>query len=375
MNHAPIMKSLKCPAHRAATMTKSAGFSLTELMIAMVIGVTLMGGVLQVAVSSKTNHVVGEELTRLQESGRFAIDVLSDNIREAGYVGFAIADGSITPTVTANPAPAFPFDSANMLTGHSWNGSSWFPSAPANSGSLGTVVANTDLISIQHGSSCGGQLIKGQEQPNNPIKINQANTCNINDGDVLVISDYSNIDIFRVTSTNNTGAAMLNIVHTVAGGYNTSGFLGNSYSADSEILKAQSSTYFIRNGANGSPSLWRFHNNTAAGSTNPEELVEGVEDMAILYGVNTDAVGTTGYGTANQYLDANTVSIWEDVVSVRLALLLKTSSDILDSPQDYTFLAGTANTTVAATAAVTPSDNAVRRTFSTTIQIRNRGLE
>ena len=168
---------------------------------------------------------------------------------------------------------------------------------------------------------------------------------------------------------------MLNVVHTVAGGANTTNNLGSTYGTDSELLKVRSSTYFIRNGANGSPALWRFSNNIAAGGTNPEELVEGVEDMEILYGEDTDATGTTGYGTANQYVDAASVGSWANVVSVRLALLMKTSSDILDNPQDYTFLANTASTTVAAATAVTPTDNAVRRTFSTTVQIRNRGLE
>ena len=137
-------------------------------------------------------------------------------------------------------------------------------------------------------------------------------------------------------------------------------------------------SYFIRNGANGTPSLWRLNNNSLAA----EELVEGVEDMELLYGVDQHAMGTTGYGVVDRYIDADTVDVdgtgtwdWEDVVAVRLALLMKTSSDILTTAQDYTFLANTNPTTIGSTAAVTPTDLAARRTLTTTIQLRNRGLQ
>jgi type IV pilus assembly protein PilW len=367
------------------TGIRSRGFSLAELMIAMVIGVTLIAGVVQVAVTSKTSFVVGEELSRMQESGRFALDVMTNDIREAGYLGFTIADGSASTTVTANPVPPLPFDSANMIKGYHWDGTNWTPSAPANFASLGTVVANTDLITIQSGNSCGGQLISTMANANNPIKVHQGNTCNIQDGDVVVLTDHTNIDIFRVHSTNATGAAKLNITHTVASTpgcnsvpCNSSNSLGTTYGTDSEILAVQSMTYFIRNGANGTPSLWRLNNNSLIA----EELVEGVEDMELLYGVDQNAMGTAGYGVVDRYIDANTVNVdgtgtwdWEDVIAVRLALLMKTPADILPTAQDYTFLANTNPTTVASATTVTPTDLAARRTLTTTIQLRNRGLQ
>ncbi|MDF1644802.1 MAG: PilW family protein [Pseudomonadales bacterium] len=367
------------------TGIRSRGFSLAELMIAMVIGVTLIAGVVQVAVTSKTSFVVGEELSRMQESGRFALDVMTNDIREAGYLGFTIADGSASTTVTANPAPPLPFDSANMIKGYQWDGTNWTPSAPTNSASLGAVVSNTDLITIQSGNSCGGQLISTMANVNNPVQVHQGNTCNIQDGDVVVLTDHTNIDVFRVTSTNAPGAAKLNVVHSVGVGTgcngvacNSSNSLGTTYGTDSEILVVQSMTYFIRNGANGTPSLWRLNNNSLVA----EELVEGVEDMELLYGVDQHAIGTAGYGVVDRYVDANTVDVdgtgtwdWEDVIAVRLALLMKTPSDILTTAQDYTFLANTNPTTVASATTVTPTDLAARRTLTTTIQLRNRGLQ
>lgn len=360
------------------------GFSLVELLIAMVIGMTLMAGILQVAVSSKKNHVVGEGLARLQENGRFAIDVMTNDIREAGYLGYAVADGSVTANVWANPAPPFPFDADNMLRGYHWDGTNWSPSTPASSGGLGTVVDDTDVLVIQYGGSCGGQLIKAMVTGNTPIKISQGNSCNIGVNSVVVISDFSNMDVFKVNATSSPSSAMLNINHSVGAGgcggvaCNTQNDLSVHYGTDSELLVIQSFTYFLRDGAGGSPSLWRLNNNQATSATNPEELVEGVEDMEILYGVDDDAIDTTGYGTADRYVDAAGVAGaggWVNVVTVRLALLMKTTSDVLDTAQDYTFLANTSDTAVSAASATTATDLAVRRTLSSTIQLRNRGLQ
>ena len=386
MNH-----SIKNSNNGRLPPTTQKGFSLVELMIAMVIGVSLMAGVVQVAVSSKTSFVVGEELSRLQENSRFALDVMTDDIRTAGYLGFSIADGSLITTVTANPPPTVTFDAASMIKGYHWDGSNWSPSIPAVDTASGTVVSGTDIIIIQSGSDCGGQLISTMANANNPVQVHQGNTCNIQDGDILVISDYTHMDVFKVKSTNAPGAAKLNIVHSVGNNAacnpngpgaiacNTQNNLGTTYGTDSEILVVQSMTYFIRNGANGSPALWRLNNNTSA----VEELVEGVEDLEILYGVDSDAIGTSGYGVVDRYIDADTVDVdgtgtwdWADVISVRLALLVKTSSDnVLSEAQDFTFLAATAPAAISAASAVTPSDLAVRRTLSTTIQLRNRGLQ
>ncbi|MBV1915219.1 MAG: PilW family protein [Pseudomonadales bacterium] len=352
------------------------GFSLAELMIAMVIGLFLMGGVLQIAVSSKQNHVIGEDLTRLQENGRFALDVLTTDIRKAGYLGLSSNVGSVTPNVVASPAPDYPFDADNMIRGFQWDGTNWSPSTPSNTASLGTVVDDTDMVVVQYGDSCGGQLINPMTLANTPVQISAGNTCSIVAGETLVISSYTNIDVFRATTVTPPTAALANIPHGAAN--NTSPSLGTIYGTNSEILKAQSMTYYIRNGANGAPSLWRFNNNVAASASNPEELVEGVEDMAILYGVDNDAMGSTDYGVADRYVSATGVIAaggWANVVTLRIALLMKTSSDILESAQDYTFLANTNPATVGAATAVTPGDLAARRTLSTTIQLRNHGLQ
>jgi type IV pilus assembly protein PilW len=91
--------------HRISATQK--GMTLVEIMIAMLIGVFLTAGVLQIFISAKQAYKLQENLSRLQENGRIAMDLISKDVRMAGY-----ADYSCLP-VTAVNAP--PFGAVNAL--------------------------------------------------------------------------------------------------------------------------------------------------------------------------------------------------------------------------------------------------------------------
>ena len=61
------------------------GMTLIELMISLLLGTFLIGGFLQVFVNARQTHIVQEELSKLQDSGRFAIEILAKTIRLADY--------------------------------------------------------------------------------------------------------------------------------------------------------------------------------------------------------------------------------------------------------------------------------------------------
>ncbi|MCO6705108.1 PilW family protein, partial [Streptomyces sp. CHB9.2] len=58
--------------HRAPRRQK--GLSIIELMIALLLGLLLMGGVMQVFLSSRQTYQTNSALSQVQESGRFALD-------------------------------------------------------------------------------------------------------------------------------------------------------------------------------------------------------------------------------------------------------------------------------------------------------------
>jgi len=70
------------------------GLTLVEIMVAMVIGLIIIGGVIQVYISSKATYNVQSGMSRMQENARYAMDILSMHISMAGYTqDFTAANG------------------------------------------------------------------------------------------------------------------------------------------------------------------------------------------------------------------------------------------------------------------------------------------
>ncbi|MDR1648077.1 MAG: prepilin-type N-terminal cleavage/methylation domain-containing protein [Zoogloeaceae bacterium] len=77
-------------------MKKTAGFSLIELMVAMVIGLIVLVGVTWAYLGNRETYVINEEMARMHESARIALDVLRNRLRLAGSFGclrFKSVDG------------------------------------------------------------------------------------------------------------------------------------------------------------------------------------------------------------------------------------------------------------------------------------------
>ena len=212
--------------------SKQQGMTLIEIMIALAIGAFLLGGVIKIFLGSTQSYRMLENLSRLQENGRFAMDFIARDIRQAGYR-------------------------------ECWTGS---VPAPIN------------------GTEGGLDPVTGEQIPDT-ITIQMS------------LSACPNVVILPIT-------------------------------------------YSISNVPGEQPSL--FQNNNG----NNQELIEGIEDMQILYGADTNNDSTPDY-----YVPAGTAGLtMNQVVSVRVTLTART----LD-----------ANLT-------TTGDGRLRRTFSSTIAVRNR---
>jgi type IV pilus assembly protein PilW len=143
---------------------------------------------------------------------------------------------------------------------------------------------------------------------------------------------------------------------------NATNDLGKTF-VGGQVYPINSVTYYVRTGASGQPSLYRRIGTNAA-----DELVEGIEQMQILYGEDLElasAPTTLGYGVPNYYVSANNVVDMARVVSLRISLLAATvDNNITARPVPYTFNGAT--TTPPST------DHKIRRVFNTTIAVRNR---
>lgn len=109
-------------------------------------------------------------------------------------------------------------------------------------------------------------------------------------------------------------------------------------------------------------NLMCLGNGTApAGTANPGVLAEGVENMQILYGIDTD-----DDDIANRYVIATNMGAVEDVVSVRIALLVNSVETVSGGTDSNLY-------SLLNTPTIGPiGDNLLRRVFTRTILLRNQ---
>jgi len=125
--------------------------------------------------------------------------------------------------------------------------------------------------------------------------------------------------------------------------------------------------YIGRNG-DGQTGLYRFNmsNGVAAGAA--EEIIQGAENMQVLYG-DSQAAPTGDGQSVNDWLTASEVPDdgWQQVIAVRLALSIR-------SPERADLDQTDLNFELAQTQVTIPGDGRIRQPFSTTIALRNRVL-
>ncbi|MBE9525647.1 MAG: PilW family protein [Proteobacteria bacterium] len=337
---------------------KQHGLSLIEIMVAITISMILLTGVVQLFISNKKTYSAVEELSRLQENARFAMEFISRDIRRAGFQGCR-SRREIPSHIIANPGPTGDeFDVNTAISGED------------NVSSVTDVVDGTDIISLQFGGSCGGTLTGNMDADNAQIHLTAPNTCNLDQGGLFMISDCESADIARISNTPcnadpddpsyNCSSGTQNAAH--ANNVNISNRLSKAYQSDAEIFALISRNYSIRVNPTGNRALYREN---IAGIA--EELVEGIENMQALYGEDT-----TGDRVPNRYVPAHQISDMQDVVSVRISLLAYTIEDrVAQDNQTYAYEINDYNSFPTGTS-FTAADKRIRRAFTSTISLRNR---
>jgi prepilin-type N-terminal cleavage/methylation domain-containing protein len=229
------------------------GMTLIELMVALAIGAFLMIGAMTVFMQSRTTFRVNDSVSRLQENARFALEAIEPDIRMAHYWGLTARSYLILQRR--------PMSQANGLgpstCGNNWtidldravagtnNGYTW---ACADAG--GTVEANSDTLIVRRAS----------EDPEVPT----------NAGTISIQSTRSQL------GTLFTGTAL-------PGGYTA---------ATSQTHRLVVNGYFIRRATATVPPMLRAWVLQRDGTLANTEVLRGVEDMQIEFGVDTDVPGT-----------------------------------------------------------------------------------
>ena len=317
------------------------GFGLIEIMVSLVVGMILTAGLVRMLSSSKRIYRVEADISQMLDSGRFASHYLEREVREAGNVGCGgLQTVHVTNNLVGAPA-AYSVTPTTAVTGLD----------NVAAGNPYGATAGSDILLLRKGSSVYRRLSSAMGNGAAAIQVGAA-VEGVAAGDVAVIADCTEVDVFQVSGTA-VGGGAVSLFH--GAGFNQSANLSKAYGTDATVMAYRSSAYFVAPAPAGMPALWRQE-----GGDVPLEMVDGVEDMQLRYGEDTD-----GDGVANRYATAAAVTDWSGVVTVRLELLLVSDDDnIARAAQAYT-LDGVA---------VMPTDRRLRRVFTTTVAVRGRTL-
>jgi len=333
------------------------GVTLVELMVALALGLLITVAMLKVYVDASRMYRFNEGLARVQENGRFALEFIRRDARVAGFWG-CYSDVELSYGIsTTSDAHIVGLDPDEEEFGHI-------------TGTNGEVDS-ADSITFRSATGSGTLVNTAMTAASDSVSVDSVAT--ITSGMAVLISDCDNGDIFQVTGISGTSLA-----HGTSASANTSPDLSMTYAAGSRLYQVQETTYCVADGAgidesgNPIPSLRRAYGKDSADACETgDELVEGIQNMQILYGEDTDADsdGANGDGTANRYVDIDTAGLDVDrIVSVRLSLLARSlNNNLTTTPSPYTYPPWVNPPTL-----TTPADKRLRKVFTTTITLRNK---
>ncbi len=332
--------------------TRAQGFSLIELMIALLIGLLVVSAAGSLFIANKRTYNATETLGRIQENGRVAFELMARDVREAG--GTPCGKNIPIANVLNNTA-VFDYSWGDGINGFD-------DTEAATSVAFGTAtaqrVSGTDAVEFKSAGNSGVTVSK-HNPPSAVIHINTTNHGFVA-GDILIICDYSQASIFQMTGAGNVLHVGHNTGNSVTPGNACKALSfpvdpacgskpkdGKQYADNAVIAKFSSSIWYIGNNDRGGRSLFR---KVLTGT--PEEVTEGVQNLQLDYLVP----GDTAYSTATAVLDTE----WKDVTAVRIGLTLQAAAGALTSNE------------IRGTAADGSNAAVISRNLSHVVTLRNR---
>lgn len=354
-------------------MKRVAGLTLVELLLALALSSMLALGVFELLAASQAAARLVRGQATLGEAGRLAMMVVARDLRQAGYRGC----NAMTPADVNVLGLPYEFDLLRGLQGYEGGERGWAPDfasagLPVTNGGRDERVyagarrrTGVDLARLRAGTDFFtvwflGDAVFAVADPRRTLANGDEDLLLAAEEDevedairqdhIAFLGDCITERLFMVTRLASQGG-QASLAHgalrRLGATGNASANLGNGYGPGAAVRPVVSRSYYVGR-ALGDNNLGEpvFSLYMKEGLQRPVELVEGVEDMQLLYGVDTGGAD----GAPDIWLDASRVADFRQVVSVRV--------QILASSVDSLGRAG--------------EDGMLRRTLVQTLALRNR---
>lgn len=331
------------------------GFSLIELMIALIIGLLVVAAAGGLFLSNRRVYAATESVNRIQEGQRAAFEMMARDIREAG----------------GNPCTR---NVVNMLDTSRPTGAYWTRWMQGLSGTEGGANPDEIVLNLANSSS-----VRVTNADNPSANIGISTQGGIQDNDIVMVCNPEVASIFQVTEV--TSAGGLSLQHNSGSGNpgnlqkpfqqdqstfdsnpsgNAAGYcflpdpvnpnsncLNRASNLPAQVVRPYAVRWFIADNARNGRSLYRqVVINSVAGAS--DEIAEGVVDMQVQYKLGPAVAMVNASGT---WTDVQ----WRSINAVRVALTFEAQTGAL-SERD-----------------VQGTDNAaLTRTFGDVVTLRNR---
>ena len=285
----------------------SRGMTMVELLVAMVISLFVIGGAISLLIASKRSYTESERYARMGENGRFALQILSMDLRHAGFFGEAAppgieADAGLDDVTEDCTGDAAVYDVENFL---------FVARADADGEAIGCIddaVPDSDVVVIKsvrpRPLSDGERDDPGDDTGtiDTPESLGGTNT--------YVMANAINGVLFDGADT----APSIGIGGDVP--------LGNAW-------EYRYQAYYIRDGDVPQLSRKIIRWDGAGMAVVTEDVVDGIENLRVMIGTDSN-----DDGEVDRYRDSEDADIaWDRVESMEIHLLVR-SLDRLPGQED-----------------------------------------
>lgn len=292
------------------TSLRQRGFSLVELMIALLLGTLVIAAAGGIFIANRQTFRSTDNLGRVQEGMRTSFELMARDIREAAG----------NPCSNAVPL-------ANVITAPA---SRWWTSMQNWGVGMRGYGANTAFTDAGFGTGAA-QRLNGTEAielfaTENPVRMVTAHNAagatfeladsahGFEQGDIALVCSPRQAAMFQISSVSgNTighaaGGTPGNCTANLGVPVNCGGGMSYQFTTPNSVLaRLHASRWYVANNPAGRPAL--YQQRLARGAVQTQEVVEGVRDLDFTYLMNG----------RNAYVDAAGVGgAWDQVVSVRI---------------------------------------------------------